>query len=90
MCSVDCLISLKIPDDDEIFVCIFSFFSRHDVMGEVNMPGQDQESFHLLQISESQSDSLPDLDLVTVNTQHKKKKVRLKRYGMVVVLNKRT
>ena len=45
------------------------------------MPGQDQESFHLLQISESQSDSLPDLDLVTVNTQHKKKKVRLKRYG---------
>ena len=49
-------------------------------MSEVNMPGQDQESFHLLQISESQSDSLPDLDLVTVNTQHKKKKVRLKRY----------
>ena len=43
------------------------------------MPGADQESFHLLQISESQSDSLPDLDLVTVNTQHKKKKVRLKR-----------
>ena len=50
-------------------------------MSEVNMPGQDQESFHLLQISESQSDSLPDLDLVTVNTQHKKKKVRLKRYS---------
>ena len=49
-------------------------------MSELSMPGQDQESFHLLQISESQSDSLPDLDLVTVNTQHKKK-VRLKRYG---------
>ena len=50
-------------------------------MSELSMPSQDQESFHLLQISESQSDSLPDLDLVTVNTQHKKKKVRLKRYG---------
>ena len=49
-------------------------------MSEVRMQQvQDQESFHLLQISESQSDSLPDLDLVTVNTQHKKKKVRLKR-----------
>jgi len=48
-------------------------------MSELSMPSQDQESFHLLQISESQSDSLPDLDLVTVNTQHKKKKVRLKR-----------
>ena len=58
---------------------LFVFFRRDDAMSEVRMQGQDQESFHLLQISESQSDSLPDLDLVTVNTQHKKKKVRLKR-----------
>lgn len=43
------------------------------------MAANDHESFHLLQISESASDSLPDLDLVTLNTQHKKKKVRLKR-----------
>ena len=39
----------------------------------------DQESFHLLQISDSASDSLPDLDLVSHNTNFKKKKVRLKR-----------
>lgn len=39
----------------------------------------DQESFHLLQISDSASDSLPDLDLVSPNTNFKKKKVRLKR-----------
>ena len=44
------------------------------------MAANDHESFHLLQISESASDSLPDLDLVTLNTQHKKKKVRLKRF----------
>jgi len=44
------------------------------------MPGTNEhESFHLLQISDSLSDSLPDLDLVTVNPQQKKKKVRLKR-----------
>ena len=44
------------------------------------MPGtSEHESFHLLQISDSLSDSLPDLDLVTVNPQQKKKKVRLKR-----------
>ena len=47
----------------------------------IRMPVNDHESFHLLQISDSASDSLPDLDLVTLNhnTQHKKKKVRLKR-----------
>ena len=39
----------------------------------------DPESFHLLQISDSVSDSLPDLDLVSHNTNFKKKKVRLKR-----------
>ena len=39
----------------------------------------DPESFHLLQISDSASDSLPDLDLVSHNTNFKKKKVRLKR-----------
>ena len=44
------------------------------------MAANDHESFHLLQISESASDSLPDLDLVTLNTQHKKQKVRLKRF----------
>jgi len=47
------------------------------------MPGHDHESFHLLQISDSVSDSLPDLDLVSLHPsqqqQHKKKKVRLKR-----------
>jgi len=45
------------------------------------MPGHDHESFHLLQISDSVSDSLPDLDLAPLNSQHqhKKKKVRLKR-----------
>jgi len=39
----------------------------------------DPESFHLLQISDSASDSLPDLDLVTHSNNFKKKKVRLKR-----------
>lgn len=45
------------------------------------MASHDQESFHLLQISDSASDSLPDLDLVSLNSQQqqKKKKVRLKR-----------
>jgi len=42
------------------------------------MSSFDRESFHLLQMSDSMSDSLPDLDLVVPNNT-KKKKVRLKR-----------
>lgn len=42
------------------------------------MTSFDRESFHLLQMSESASDSVPDLDLVIPNNA-KKKKVRLKR-----------
>lgn len=42
------------------------------------MSSFDRESFHLLQMSDSLSDSLPDLDLVVPNNT-KKKKVRLKR-----------
>ena len=56
-------------------------------MVTVQMAANDHESFHLLQISESASDSLPDLDLVTLNTQHKKKKVRLKRFVLWLVVN---
>eukprot|EP00092_Neocalanus_flemingeri_P079859 GFUD01099522.1.p1 GENE.GFUD01099522.1~~GFUD01099522.1.p1 ORF type:complete len:433 (-),score=148.48 GFUD01099522.1:308-1606(-) len=43
------------------------------------MSSFDRESFHLLQMSDSASDSVPDLDLVIPNTSVKKKKVRLKR-----------
>ena len=72
----------------ELHTCIPSyeillyFFRCYLLSGmSSSMPVNDHESFHLLQISDSASDSLPDLDLVTLNhnTQHKKKKVRLKR-----------
>jgi len=43
------------------------------------MSSFDRESFHLLQMSDSATDSVPDLDLVIPNTNVKKKKVRLKR-----------
>jgi len=43
------------------------------------MSSFERESFHLLQMSESASDSVPDLDLVIPNSNVKKKKVRLKR-----------
>ena len=44
------------------------------------MSSFDRESFHLLQMSDSATDSVPDLDLVIPNTNVKKKKVRLKRF----------
>ena len=43
----------------------------------------DRESMQLLQLSDSDTDSVPDLDLVVTNTA-KKKKVRVKR---LVILN---
>ena len=46
------------------------------------MSSFDRESFHLLQMSDSMSDSLPDLDLV-VPSNSKKKKVRLKRFVLL-------
>ena len=42
------------------------------------MSSFDQESFHLLSVSDA-SDSLPDLDLVIPHNSTKKKKVRIKR-----------
>jgi len=47
-------------------------------ISDEKMSSFDRESFHLLQMSDSMSDSLPDLDLV-VPSNSKKKKVRLKR-----------
>jgi len=43
------------------------------------MSSFDRESFHLLQVSDSATDSVPDLDLVIPSNNVKKKKVRLKR-----------
>jgi len=43
------------------------------------MSSFDRESFHLLPVSDTASDSVPDLDLVIPNIAAKKKKVRLKR-----------
>ena len=72
----------------ELHTCIPSYeillyFFRCYLLSGVSssMPVNDHESFHLLQISDSVSDSLPDLDLAPLNSQHqhKKKKVRLKR-----------
>ena len=47
------------------------------------MSSFERESFHLLQMSESASDSVPDLDLVIPNNNVKKKKVRLKRFVLI-------
>ena len=44
------------------------------------MSSFDRESFHLLPVSDTASDSVPDLDLVIPNIAAKKKKVRLKRW----------
>ena len=43
------------------------------------MSSFERESFKLLQLSESGSESIPDLDLVVPVIKRQKKKVRLKR-----------